>query len=105
MYGTLRGALAGRKIEFDRESYTATAEGRIRGIGRTIRITAIHVHYDLTVPAAARDAATRALAVHPDGCPAHQSVKDAIAITWDASLHVDGATVTVRSEDVGRAAS
>ncbi|HTK90515.1 MAG TPA: OsmC family protein [Verrucomicrobiae bacterium] len=105
MYGTLRGALAGRKIEFDRESYTATAEGRIRGIGRTIRITAIHVHYDLTVPAAARDAATRALAVHPEGCPAHQSVKDAIAITWDASLHVDGATVTVRSEDVERAAS
>jgi len=105
MYGTLRGALAGRKIEFDRESYTATAEGRIRGIGRTIRITAIHVHYDLTVPAAARDAATRALAVHPEGCPAHQSVKDAIAITWDASLHVDGATVTVWSEDVERAAS
>ena len=105
MYGTLRGALAGRKIEFDRESFTATAEGRIHGIGRTIRITAIHVHYDVTVPAAAREAATRALAVHPEGCPAHQSVKDAIAITWDASLRVDGATVTVRSEDAERSAS
>ena len=96
MYGTLRGALAGRKIEFDRESYTATAEGRIRGIGRTIRITAIHVHYDLTVPAAARDAATRALAVHPEGCPAHQSVKDAIAITWDAALRLGDQTITLR---------
>ena len=105
MYGTLRGALAGRKIEFDRESYTATAEGRIRGIGRTIRITAIHVHYDITLPAAAREAATRALAVHPEGCPAHQSVKDAIAITWDAALRMDGATVTVRGEDAERAAS
>lgn len=103
MYGTLRGALAGRKIEFDREAYTATAEGRIVGIGRTIRIKSIHVHYELTVPVAAREAAVRALAVHPQGCPAHQSVKDAIAITWDATLHLDGAAVTVRSEDVEEA--
>ena len=28
MYGTLRGALAGRKVAFDRESYTAAVEGR-----------------------------------------------------------------------------
>ena len=103
MYGTLRGALAGRKIEFDRESYTATAEGRIRGIGRTIRITAIHVHYDITLPAAAREAATRALAVHPEGCPAHQSVKDAIAISWDATLHVGDRQLTVREDVDGTA--
>jgi hypothetical protein len=38
MYGTLRGALAGRKIAFDGESYKATVEGRIVGIGKTIRI-------------------------------------------------------------------
>jgi len=31
MYGTLRGALAGRKIEFDRDTYTATVDGRISG--------------------------------------------------------------------------
>jgi uncharacterized OsmC-like protein len=101
MYGTLRGALAGRKVEFERESYTATAEGRIVGIGRTIRIRSIHVHYDITLPAAAREAAERALAVHPEGCPAHQSVKDAIAITWDAVLRLDGTSVTVRSEAPG----
>ena len=29
MYGTLRGALAGRKIAFDRDSYAATVDGRI----------------------------------------------------------------------------
>ena len=96
MYGTLRGALAGRKIEFDREAYTATAEGRIVGIGRTIRIKSIHVHYEITVPAAAREAAVRALAVHPQGCPAHQSVKDAIAITWDAALRLGDQTITLR---------
>jgi len=86
MYGTLRGALAGRKIAFDRDSFKASVEGRITGVGKTIRITAIHVHYDVTVPAESREAAERALAVHPEGCPAHQSVKDAIAVTWDATL-------------------
>jgi len=105
MYGTLRGALAGRKVEFDRESYKATVEGRIVGIGRTIRIKSIHVHYDLTVPAGAREAAERALHLHPEGCPAHQSVKDAIEITWDATLVVDGARSSLRSdEDHGAAA-
>jgi uncharacterized OsmC-like protein len=100
MYGTLRGALAGRKIGFDPHTYTATVEGRIVGIGKTIRIRSIHVHYDLAVPAESREATERALAVHPAGCPAHQSVKDAIAITWDATLRVGGDTVTVRGEDV-----
>ena len=105
MYGTLRGALAGRKIEFDRESYTAEVEGRIVGIGRTIRIKSIHVHYNLAVPSGAREAAERALALHPQGCPAHQSVKDAITITWDATLQVDGDRHTVRSADPDGAAA
>lgn len=86
MYGTLRGALAGRKIAFDRDSFKATVEGRIVGIGKTIRIASIHVHYDVAVPADSREAAERALALHPQGCPAHQSVKDAIAVTWAATL-------------------
>ena len=66
----------------------------------SIRIASIHVHYDLTLPAAAREGAERALALHPQGCPAHQSVKDAIAITWDATLRLDGVSVTVRSEEL-----
>lgn len=100
MYGTLRGALAGRKVEYDRDTYKAAVEGRIVGIGRTIRIRSIHVHYDLAVPSGARETAERALRVHPEGCPAHQSVKDAIEITWDATLVVDGARIPLRSEDV-----
>ena len=98
MYGTLRGALAGRKVEFDRDSYKAAVEGRIAGIGKTIRIKAIHVHYDLTVPAEAREGAERALALHPQGCPAHQSVKDAIEITWAATLRTGDQVITVRGE-------
>ena len=96
MYGTLRGALAGRKIAFDRESFKARVEGRIAGVGKTIRIKAIHVHYDVAVPAEAREATERALQVHVEGCPAHQSVKDAIAITWEATLRAGGDTVEVR---------
>jgi hypothetical protein len=98
MYGTLRGALVGRKIAFDRDSYTATVDGRISGVGKTIRIQSIHVHYDLAVPTEAVEATERALAVHVQGCPAHQSVKDAIRITWDATLHVGDRTVIVREE-------
>jgi uncharacterized OsmC-like protein len=98
MYGTLRGALAGRKVEYDRDSYKASVEGRIAGIGKTIRITSIHVHYDLAVPAESREATERALAAHPQGCPAHQSVKDAIRITWSATLKAGDEVLSLREE-------
>ena len=103
MYGTLRGALAGRKIAFDRDSYKAVVEGRIVGIGKTIRIRSIHVHYDLAVPADAREATERALELHPIGCPAHQSVKGAIEVTWDATVRVGDQTISVRGETDGAA--
>ena len=98
MYGTLAGALAGRKVPFDRTSYTATVDGRIAGVGKTIRITDITMHYDVTVPVESREAAERALAVHPAGCPAHESVKGAIAVTWDAKLRVGAQVIELRSE-------
>jgi uncharacterized OsmC-like protein len=98
MYGTLAGALAGRKVPFDRASYTATVDGRIAGVGKTIKITDITMHYDVTVPAESREAAERALAVHPAGCPAHESVKGAIAVRWDAKLRVGDQVIALRSE-------
>ena len=98
MYGTLRGALAGRKIAFDREAYTATVEGRIVGIGKTIRIKSIHMRYELAVPVESREATERALALHPEGCPAHQSVQGAIDVTWEARVRFGAETVTLRSD-------
>lgn len=98
MYGTLAGALSGRKIRYDRQSYVATVDGRIVGIGKTIRIESITLHYDLTIPPETREAAERALMLHPQGCPAHQSVKDAITVTWDATLHVGDEVVRLNSE-------
>ena len=86
MFGTLAGALSGRKIPFDRSQFTATVDGRIVSVGRTIRIESIALHYLISAPVEHRDAVERALRVHPEGCPANQSVKDAIRVTWDAQV-------------------
>lgn len=86
MFGTLAGALAARHVDFDRNQYTATVEGVIEGEGKTIHITQIIVHYRLAVPQGQRGLAQRALEVHPQGCPAHESVKGAIDIRWDADI-------------------
>ena len=99
MYGTLAGALSGRKIRYDRPSYTATIDGRIVGVGKTIRIESIAIHYDLTVPPDTREATERALHVHPEGCPAHQSVKGAITVTWTATVHVGDEVISLESGD------
>jgi len=88
MYGTLRGALAGRKVAFDREGFVAIVEGRIIGVGKTIRIKSIRMHYELAVPVESREATERALTLHPQGCPAHQSVQSAIDVTWEARVRV-----------------
>ena len=96
MFGTLRGALAGRKIAFDRDSFTASVDGRIVGHGKTIKIRSIHVHYELAIPADALEATERALAAHPQGCPAHESVKGAIEVTWDARVRAGDQTVELK---------
>lgn len=100
MYGTLRGALAARKVQFADEQFTATVEGRIAGPNKTtIRILDIAVHYDLTLAPHDREAAERALRVHPAGCPVHESLKGAIPITWDATLRLGDEVVTLRGAD------
>jgi uncharacterized OsmC-like protein len=98
MFGALRGALAGRNVAFDRDTFVATVDGRVAGVGKTLRITSIHVHYDIAVPSDAGEATERALTVHAQGCPAHESVKGAIRVTWDATLRVGERTVTLRED-------
>ena len=87
MYGNFRGALAARKVEFDPHTLAADVEGTIEApSGGTIRITKIHVHYQVDVPAEQRALAERALAVHASACPAHESVKDSIEVTSSADI-------------------
>ncbi len=73
-------------MKFDRSRYEASVDGTIEGAGQTIRITAIHIHYRLRIPRGTREEAERALRVHEQGCPASQSVKDAIRISHDAEI-------------------
>ena len=86
MYGTLARALSARKVEFDPNTYTADVLGTIEGDdNKTIRITKIHVVFHIPdVQEDQRAAADRAVKFHAGGCPAHESVKDAIEITWEA---------------------
>ena len=49
-------------------------------------MTKIHITYHLAIPAEQRAAAERAVAVHARGCATHETVKDAIAITWSAEI-------------------
>ncbi len=86
MYGTLRGALSARETGLDIDTYTATAEGRIESVDRTIRVTEIAVNYSISIVSGKREDAERAVRVHAGGCPAYQSVKDAIDITWTADI-------------------
>jgi uncharacterized OsmC-like protein len=82
MYGNFRGALAARKVESDPHILAADVEGTIEAPnGGTIRITKIHVHYQVDVPAE-----QRALAERASACPAHESVKDSIEVTSSADI-------------------
>jgi len=49
-------------------------------------VTEIRVTYKLPIPSEHREAAERALELHPASCPAHESVKDAIEITHSAEV-------------------
>ena len=93
MYGTLARALAARKVEFETAGYSADVLGTIRGERKeTIRITNIHVVFHIPgVSEEQRAAAERAVQFHAAGCPAHESVKDAIEITWEADWATGGA--------------
>jgi len=62
----------------------ATVEGDIEKVDRTMKITEIRVKYTLPLSKENEETANRVLEIHPAGCPAHQSVKDAIRIKIEA---------------------
>ena len=61
----------------------ADVEGLVERQAGRVRLTAVHARYRLPVPDAQRAAAERALRVHERACPASNSVRGAIAVTWD----------------------
>ncbi len=86
MTGTLAGALAARQIRVPSEALWSEVEGRIENVEGKPFITAIHVRYHLRVPAGQRQEAERVVGFHERGCPASQSVRRGIGISWEAQI-------------------
>ena len=89
MYGTLAGALSVRKIPYERDTYSATVDGRIAGIDKTIRIESIVVHYELTIPGEFREAAERAWRTR-HWVPEVDETSEDVAALWMAQRPVQG---------------
>ena len=75
-----------RKVPAPRDKISAQVEGDIEAIDNVLRITRIRVRYDLTVPRGMREAAERAVAKHPKGCPAANSVAGCIDLDIAADI-------------------
>jgi hypothetical protein len=86
MMGTLAGLLAKSGIPTPSDCYVARVEGHIEDVDGILRITKIHVSYDLKVPRGKTPAAREALAAYQTRCPAAASVRDCIEITDSANV-------------------
>ena len=75
-----------RDVPATPDTIRATVEGDIEAIDKVLRITRIRVRYALTVPADKREAAERAVEVHPTGCPAANSVRGCIDLDISAEI-------------------
>jgi hypothetical protein len=64
----------------------AEVEGDIEAVDGVLRITRVRLRYLLCVPPGARERAEEALAGYADRCPAYQSVKGSIEVTWQAQI-------------------
>ena len=74
------------KIPVAPDNLYATVEGDIGKADETIKITEIRVTYHAKIPMDKKDQALRAIESHVAGCPAYQSVKDAIPILIDSDF-------------------
>jgi uncharacterized OsmC-like protein len=64
----------------------ALVEGDIEEVEGVLKITKIRLKYQFRVPPGAREKAERALAVYAEKCPAYQTVKNCIDVSWSADL-------------------
>jgi organic hydroperoxide reductase OsmC/OhrA len=90
MMGTLAAVLAKKKIRTFKDRYRATVTGDIEDVNGVLKITHIHVRYDLKLPADKRSDAEDAFNHYITGCPAAQSVIGAINITHELRMADEG---------------
>lgn len=89
--GTLAGVLAKKKIRTFQDRYMATVTGDIEDVNGVLKITRIHVHFNLKLPPDKRPDAEDALQNYITLCPAAQSVVDAIKITHELEMEDEAA--------------
>ncbi|MEM9693043.1 MAG: OsmC family protein [Myxococcota bacterium] len=85
MTGTLAGALEARNVR-TAENLTATVEGDIEEVGGVLRITKIRLAFHGTIPLGMTEKVEQVLGFYSQGCPAYQSVKGCIDVTWTHDL-------------------
>jgi len=81
-------ALDARKIP-SADNLIADVEGDIEDVDGVLKITTIRILYLFKIPTGAREKAERALALYADSCPAYQTVKDCVQISWKADIQED----------------
>ena len=86
MMGTLAAVLAKKKIRTFQDRYKATVTGDIEDVDGVLKITRIHVHYNLKAPEGQHADARHALENYITLCPAAQSVVGCIDLTHELSL-------------------
>ncbi len=81
--GTLAAVLAGKKIKTFKDLFKATIDGDIEDVNGVLKITRIHVQYDLKLPKEKRNEAREALETYLSLCPGAQSVIGCIDISHE----------------------
>jgi len=64
----------------------ANVEGDIEDVDGVLRITKIRLQYQLKIPPGSREKLDRALATYAEQCPAYQSVKGCIDVSWEVEV-------------------
>lgn len=65
---------------------SAQVEGDIADVDGVLRITSIRIAYSVRAPSGSEDKIARALGTYAEKCPAYQSVKGCIDVTWSVSI-------------------
>ena len=86
MMGTLATVLAKKTIRTFQDRFMATVTGDIQDVNGVLKITRIHVRYNLKLPPEKRPDAEEALNNHITLCPAAQSVIEAIDINHELEM-------------------
>ena len=66
---------------------SAQVEGDIADVDGVLRITTLRIAYSVVAPPGSEEKINRALESYAEKCPAYQSVKGCIDVTWSVSIH------------------